>query len=96
MDEKMKLLFNAFVKFLFGLALCILLVFLPAGSLKFLNGWIFIADLFIPMLALACFAFYPIFIVFRIIDEEKLLKSELKGYNEYTQKVKYRLIPFVW
>ena len=47
-------------------------------------------------LALACFAFYPIIIVIRIVDEEKLLKAELEGYTEYTQKVKYRLIPFVW
>ena len=221
----MKLLFNAVVKFLFGIALCLLLVFLPAGSFEYLNGWIFTAVLFLPMLvlgvvlffkapsllekrleskekrgaqkgitalcgivfllgfvvagldfrfgitsvplwcvvvasvillvsyaayaevmrenaylsrtvevkqdqklvdsglygvvrhpmylatlfmflsipiilgswlALVCFAFYPIFIVFRIIDEEKLLKAELKGYTEYTQKVKYRLIPFIW
>jgi protein-S-isoprenylcysteine O-methyltransferase Ste14 len=47
-------------------------------------------------LSLVCFAFYPIIIVIRIFDEEKLLKTELKGYVEYTQKVKYRLIPFIW
>ena len=29
-------------------------------------------------------------------DEEKLLEQELDGYKEYKQKVKYRLIPFVW
>ena len=221
----MKLLLDSIVKFLVGLVMCILLVFLPAGSLKFINGWIFVAALFLPMLvlgtvllvkspkllekrlsskekrgaqkgivalcgalfilgfvlagldyrfgltnmpmwcsitatavllvsyaayaevmrenaylsrtievkqdqklvdsglygvvrhpmylatlfmflsipvilgswlALACFAFYPIIIVIRIVDEEKLLKAELEGYTEYTQKVKYRLIPFVW
>ena len=32
----------------------------------------------------------------RIIGEEKLLKKELLGYGDYTKKVKYRLIPFVW
>lgn len=47
-------------------------------------------------LSLVCFAFYPIIIVIRIFDEEKLLKTELEGYVEYTQKVKYRLIPFIW
>ena len=47
-------------------------------------------------LSLVCFAFYPIIIVIRIFDEEKLLKTELKGYVEYTKKVKYRLIPFIW
>lgn len=35
-------------------------------------------------------------IVFRILDEEKALEQELTGYREYKQKVKYRLIPFVW
>lgn len=32
----------------------------------------------------------------RIVNEEDLLKKDLKGYTEYTQKVKYRLIPGVW
>ena len=35
-------------------------------------------------------------IVARILDEEKALENELAGYKEYKQKVKYRLIPFVW
>lgn len=42
------------------------------------------------------FLFYPAVIVVRIKNEEKLLESELRGYMEYKQKVKYRLIPFVW
>jgi protein-S-isoprenylcysteine O-methyltransferase Ste14 len=32
----------------------------------------------------------------RILDEEKALEKDLPGYVEYKQKVKYRLIPFVW
>ena len=32
----------------------------------------------------------------RIRNEEKLLKEELPGYTEYTERVKYRLIPFIW
>jgi len=32
----------------------------------------------------------------RIKHEEKFLEEELDGYREYKQKVKYRLIPFVW
>ena len=39
---------------------------------------------------------YPFVIVLRIRDEEKLLLKELDGYAEYTEKVKYRLIPFIW
>lgn len=42
------------------------------------------------------FAFYPVIIVIRILDEEKLLARELDGYAEYKNKVKYRLVPFVW
>ena len=32
----------------------------------------------------------------RILDEEKMLRQELTGYPEYTQKVRYRLVPYVW
>lgn len=35
-------------------------------------------------------------LVFRILDEEKLLTQELPGYREYTQRVCYRLVPNVW
>ena len=42
------------------------------------------------------FLIYPIIIVLRIINEEKVLEKELKGYIEYKKKVKYRLIPFIW
>ena len=46
--------------------------------------------------ALIPFAFYPVLMVVRILDEEKLLSAELAGYEEYKRKVKYRMIPFVW
>ena len=39
---------------------------------------------------------YPVLIVIRIINEEKILTEGLCGYAEYKAKVKYRLIPFVW
>ncbi len=35
-------------------------------------------------------------LAFRIEDEEKRLRQELAGYDEYTQKVHYRLVPGVW
>jgi len=38
----------------------------------------------------------PAFLVARILNEEKVLREELEGYQEYTQKVKYRLIPGLW
>lgn len=46
--------------------------------------------------ALIIFAFYPGIIVLRLKDEEELLTKELAGYDAYKEKVKYRLIPFVW
>ena len=42
------------------------------------------------------FLHYPVLIAVRIKNEEKLLVRELAGYEEYRNKVKYRLIPFVW
>jgi protein-S-isoprenylcysteine O-methyltransferase Ste14 len=35
-------------------------------------------------------------LAFRINDEEKMLRQELGGYDEYTQKVHYQLVPGVW
>ncbi len=46
--------------------------------------------------ALIAFAFYPAIIVVRLKDEEELLTRELPGYAEYKQKVKYRIMPFIW
>ena len=46
--------------------------------------------------SLIVFLAYPFIIAFRIKNEEKFLEKELVGYKEYKQKVKYRLIPFVW
>ena len=42
------------------------------------------------------FLVYPPIIVKRIEGEEEFLENELAGYREYMQKVKYRLIPFLW
>lgn len=42
------------------------------------------------------FAFYPLIIIIRLKAEEDLLTRELCGYADYKQKVKYRLIPFIW
>ncbi|MBQ2945832.1 MAG: isoprenylcysteine carboxylmethyltransferase family protein [Clostridia bacterium] len=44
-----KLFIQAILKFLLGVVLVGVLVFLPAGSLAFFNGWIFMAILFVPM-----------------------------------------------
>ena len=46
--------------------------------------------------ALAVFIAYPFLIAVRIKNEEKVLAEQLNGYKAYMQKVKYRLIPFIW
>ncbi len=46
--------------------------------------------------SLIVFLAYPFIIVKRIKHEEEFLEKELDGYIEYKQKVKYRLIPFIW
>ena len=55
----------------------------------------------IPLVLGSIFSFiiflaYPFIIAKRIKGEEALLEKELYGYKEYKNKVKYRLIPFIW
>lgn len=42
------------------------------------------------------FALYPVIIVIRILNEEKVLTERLSGYAQYRQRVKYRLLPYLW
>lgn len=46
--------------------------------------------------ALGIFAVYPILIIKRIHNEEKVLAADLKGYIYYQKRVRWRLIPWVW
>ncbi len=48
-----------------------------------------------PMSFLIMLGYIPV-IVKRIRNEEAVLEEGLEGYREYKQRVKYRLIPFVW
>ena len=47
-------------------------------------------------IAFLLFLAYPVLIAKRIRNEEQVLEEGLAGYREYKQKVKYRLIPFIW
>lgn len=47
-------------------------------------------------MSLICFLPYAVVIVVRIKNEEKILESGLVGYIDYKNKVKYRLLPFIW
>lgn len=48
------------------------------------------------LVSFVVFLAYPFIIAARIKNEEKVLTEGLEGYKEYKQKVKYRLIPFIW
>ncbi len=74
----MKLFISAITKFLIGLLLVGILIFLPAGNISYFNGWLFIGLLFIPMLILGIFLF---------IKSPELLKKRLNAKEtEATQK----------
>jgi protein-S-isoprenylcysteine O-methyltransferase Ste14 len=42
------------------------------------------------------FAVIVALLLWRIVDEERLLATSLDGYAEYCKQVRYRLIPHVW
>ena len=54
----MKLLLSAIVKFIAGFVLVAAALFLPAGSLSYINGWLFIGLLFIPIMILGVILFF--------------------------------------
>lgn len=53
-------------------------------------------------LALGSYVALPAFvlaipiIVWRLLNEENILRRDLPGYAEYCRQTRYRLIPFVW
>lgn len=63
-----------------------------ATLLLFLSMPIVLGSLYSFLIFLA----YPLIIAKRIKAEEEFLKKELDGYLEYKQRVKYRIIPFIW
>ena len=48
------------------------------------------------IISFAIFLIYPFIIAKRIKNEEEVLERELAGYSDYKNKVKYKLIPFIW
>ncbi len=75
----MKLFFQAFLKFVAGMALIALLLFLPAGTFQYPNGLLFCALLFIPMLIVGVLLFFK--------DKELLAKRINTQEKENTQKL---------
>ncbi len=62
------------------------------ASLAFVGGALLLGSVWGLLAALALVGL----LVVRIFGEEKLLARDLKGYKEYRQKVRYRLVPHVW
>lgn len=48
------------------------------------------------LISLICMLPYPLLIAVRIKNEETVLEEGLEGYSEYKQRVKYRLLPFIY
>ena len=97
---KENLLTQALVKFFLGVISLGILIFLPAWSLHYWQGWLLMGILFVPMFVagLLMLAKNPELLRKRLNakeQEEKVLEEGLEGYAEY-KKVKYRILPFVW
>lgn len=65
-----KLFFQAIIKFMFGLILFALLLFVPAGTISFWNGWLLIVVLFVPMFVAG---------IVMMIKNPKLLEKRLNA-----------------
>ena len=75
---KNNLFFQAISKFLLGVVLVGLLIFLPAGTLEYFGGWLFTALLFIPILLMG---------IIMYVKAPELLQKRLDSKeNESTQK----------
>ena len=75
----MKLLFEAVIKYILGVVIIGLILFIPAGTLNFWNAWLFMALLFIPM--------FFVMIVLWLKNKDLLRKRISKRENEKTQKI---------
>ena len=72
-----KLFFEAIIKFICGIILIGLLIFIPAGTIKYFNGWLFMGILFIPMLIAG---------IVMMIKNPSLLKSRLDAKEKQKEQ----------
>lgn len=86
---KRKLLISALSKYILGLLMVAFLLFLPAGTIAYFNGWLFIALLFVPMFLLG---------VILLLKAPDLLKKRLnhkEKEGEQKQVIGLSLLMFV-
>ena len=72
-----KLFFEALIKFILGVVLIGTLIFLPAWTLDYFNGWLFMSVLFIPMFIAG---------IIMMIKNPKLLASRLDAKEKQKQQ----------
>ena len=72
-----KLLLEGLGKYVCGVFLTALLIFLPAGTLRFWNGWLLMAVLFLPMLLAGCVMF---------VKAPELLRRRLNAKERETEQ----------
>ncbi len=58
--------------------------------------WLFTPLALGSYIALPAFTLLIPLVVLRLLNEEKVLRQELAGYNEYCSRTHFRLVPFVW
>jgi protein-S-isoprenylcysteine O-methyltransferase Ste14 len=76
---KIKILIQVIIRYILSLIFASVLLFLPAGSLKFWNAWVFLSALFIPMLFV---------LIYLIIKDPELLQKRIKtNEKEKSQKI---------
>ena len=79
-----RLLLEAVSKYLLGVVLIGLLLFIPAGTLKWKNGWIFMGILFIPMLIAGLIMYFKAPDLLRSRLDAKEKQSEQKDVIKYS------------
>ncbi|MBO5408254.1 MAG: isoprenylcysteine carboxylmethyltransferase family protein [Clostridia bacterium] len=72
-----KILFSAMLKFVFGIIGIGVLVFLPAGTIVYWNGWLLLGVLFVPMLMLG---------IVLLVKNPDLLKKRLSAKETQTEQ----------
>lgn len=72
-----KLFFEAIFKFLLGVLLVGILIFIPAGTINFFNGWLFMGLLFIPMFIAG---------IIMMIKSPNLLRSRLDAKEKESEQ----------
>jgi protein-S-isoprenylcysteine O-methyltransferase Ste14 len=76
--DKIKLLISALIKYIFGVALVALMLFLPAGDFVYPNAWLFMALLFVPMLILGVWLYVanPALLASRLKNKEQRMEQK--------------------